>query len=116
MAQLLELGDGRFRLEGELNLHTVANLARESRRLFPRRRDQATPEPALLELDLAGVTQARSAAVALMLDWLARANSRGSQLRIINWPESMVRIAKFSNLAELLEFPKSPGETGPAGA
>ena len=115
MAQLLELGDGRFRLEGELNLQTVAKLARESKRLFPRQRDQAKPEPAILELDLAGITQARSAAVALMLEWLAHAALLGLQLRIINWPESMVRIAKFSNLAEVLELAQSPGETEPAG-
>jgi ABC-type transporter Mla MlaB component len=104
MAELLELEAGRWRLEGALTLETVAVLTRQSARLFPSRRDRTRHQEAELELDLAGVTQASSAAVALMLDWLARARSVGCQLRIINWPLSMVRIARFSNLAELLEL------------
>lgn len=114
MGQLIESGDGRFRLEGELNLQTVADLARESKRLFPQRRGQRNQPPISLELDLAGITQAKSAAVALMLDWLANADSCGYRLRIINWPEPMIRIARFSNLAELLGLPASTDKKAPA--
>jgi phospholipid transport system transporter-binding protein len=115
MASLIDLGDGRFRLEGELNLRTVAALARESGRLFPRRRARTSAQPPALErdfeLDLGGVTQANSAAVALMIDWLARAQSVGTHLRISNWPESMVRIARFSNVADLLNLQAPPSTT-----
>lgn len=103
MARLVELGEGRYRLEGDLNLHSVAELARSATPLF------SAPGAAgpRLELDLAGVTQSSSAAVALMLDWVARARAAGGSLRIENWPEAMMRIARFSNLAELFGLPQA---------
>ncbi|MBK1647536.1 STAS domain-containing protein [Rhabdochromatium marinum] len=114
MARLIELGAGRLRLEGELNLQTVPALAREARHLFPGRQSRRAKQPAAatpLELDLSGVTQASSVAVALMLDWLVRARAAGTSLRILNWPPSMIRIARFSNLAELLDLPASGDQT-----
>lgn len=104
-ARLVDCGDGRFRLEGELTLRSVATLARESERLFPRPRARLTPQPARLELDLSGVVQATSVGLALLLDWQARAQARGGSLRISHWPASLLRIARFSNLSELLELP-----------
>lgn len=112
MAQLLELSPGRFRLDGDLTLTEVAALARESRRLFPaeaRKRAAATgPE---VELDLSGVTQTSSAAVALVVDWQARARAAEGRLQLINWPEPMARIARFSNLGDLLGVPAPRDET-----
>ncbi len=102
VAQLVDLGGGRFLLEGELNLRTVAELARKPNPLFIRRRRKLLCQWATLELNLAGVTQSTSVGLALMLEWLAQAQSAGSRLTIINWPEPMTRIARFSNIAGLL--------------
>ncbi|WP_408034145.1 STAS domain-containing protein [Thiorhodovibrio winogradskyi] len=117
VARLIEIDEGRFRIEGELNLKSVATLARESSRLFPGQGRRAQfqikqlqrqhSQRETLELDLSGVTRANSAAVALMLDWTARAQAVGSRLRIRHWPESMLRIARFSNLAELFGLSES---------
>jgi anti-anti-sigma factor len=98
-----------------LDLHSVAELARESARLFPERREKSQSQAADIVLDLSGVTAPSSAALALMLDWLARARSVGSQMQINHWPESMVRIARFSNLGELLGLAEAVPEKAKAG-
>ena len=61
-----------------------------------------------LAIDLGGVTSANSAGLALLLEWLDLARSRRVDLHYLNLPESLVRIADFSNLQSLLP-------TAPAG-
>jgi phospholipid transport system transporter-binding protein len=94
VAELTETAPGRFRIDGDLSLSGVAALARTGRRLA------AAGGP--VEVDLGGVGQGSSAAVALLLDWTDQVRRAGGTLRFTNWPEPLVRIADFSNVDGLL--------------
>ncbi len=93
-ARLITAGPGRLRVEGVLDFTTVNALAAEAEALFP-------PSGRLL-VDLSGVDSANSAGLALLLEWLALARSRRLDLEYLDLPESLERIAAFSNLGPLL--------------
>ena len=95
MAVTLEpRGDGRFALQGALNLATVGALLKESRRLF----QQQPPD----WIDLAGVSHCDSAGVALLVEWLRQARIEGRELRFTNPPPQMREIIKVTDLDALL--------------
>jgi len=56
----------------------------------------------LLTLDLGEVTGTDSAGLALMLEWLDNCNVNGQKLFFRNVPESLLEIARVSNLIELI--------------
>ncbi|NKN33836.1 STAS domain-containing protein [Marichromatium bheemlicum] len=93
-------GPGRWRLDGVLDLTTVNRLAREGETLLR----GATA----IEIDLVGVSAANSAGLALLLEWLDLAGARGVALRYANLPDSLRRIAAFSNILELLPVSTTP--------
>ncbi|MFW6258607.1 MAG: STAS domain-containing protein, partial [Halochromatium sp.] len=93
-AQLLELGAGRFRLQGPLDLGAIPGLARQGQRLLkrlsrePASRSQSLsqPQPVEIQIDLGGVERSSSAAIALLPDWVAQAGRAGIELRFAHWP------------------------------
>jgi phospholipid transport system transporter-binding protein len=105
-AALKRVAPGRFRVEGDLDLTTVAALARAGRQLAA----GAETAPGPVEVDLSGV----SAAIALLLEWLEQAAAGGVRLEFRNWPEALVRIADFSNVDALLGV-HGPPRIGPPG-
>ncbi len=92
-ASVTRIGDGRWRLEGDLGLAQVSALA-----LKP----LPAAEAGRMVLDLGGVGRTSSAAVALLLEWQARLCSRGADLAIVNAPASLCRLAALSNVDGLL--------------
>ena len=95
MAVTLEQqGDGRFAVQGELNLVTVGALWKKSRRLFQRQ------PPSWI--DLAGVGHCDSAGVALLVEWLCQARTDGRDLRFVNLTPQMLAIIKVTDLDTLL--------------
>ena len=79
-----------FELNGNLDFDTVAELARDSAQLFAEAGD--------VQVDLAGVGQANSAALALLLEWQAMAHRRGASLSCINIPPLLMNLAKVSKV------------------
>jgi phospholipid transport system transporter-binding protein len=55
-----------------------------------------------LEMDCAGITQADSAGLAVLLDWLAAARRARRTLRYSSLPESLLAVAAISELTDLL--------------
>lgn len=53
-------------------------------------------------IDLSGVTEADSSAVALLLAWVRAAEDRGQPVTIIDPPESIRSLAALYGVAELL--------------
>lgn len=53
-------------------------------------------------IDLSGVTEADSSAVALLLAWVRAAQEQGRPVTIINPPESIRSLAALYGVAELL--------------
>lgn len=93
-ARLIDDGEGRFSLQGVLDFGTVTALRDQGEPLF-----QAGGQ---VRIDLAGVETANSAGLALLVEWLDMARARGASLQLANMPESLTRIAAFSNLQDLL--------------
>jgi phospholipid transport system transporter-binding protein len=93
-AKLNRINPGHWQLEGSLTLASVADLAAAGKRLAAGGK--------VIELDLAGIHQGSSAAVALLLEWKEQICRAGGQLQLRNCPEALRRIAEFSNVDGLL--------------
>ena len=94
-ATIVSRDEGSFRVEGVLDFDSVAALAGEGARLL------SGPGP--VDVDLNGVSEANSAALALLLEWLDLARRRKLKLRFHHLPDSLVRLAALSNVSGLLE-------------
>lgn len=79
------------RLVGELIISNAASVLKES---------DAWLVDGVETVDLSGVTESDSAALALLLEWQKRRPS----IWFAGAPESMLSVAKLSNLDELLRF------------
>jgi phospholipid transport system transporter-binding protein len=88
-------GDGRYRLEGELNMQTVPDLLRRANLDLPGTTD-------IINIDLAGVSRADSAGLALLLDWLRLAEQHQRRLTLSNLPTQLLEIARVSGLQDVL--------------
>ncbi len=87
-------GDGRFTVHGELTFQTVVPALDESKSLFA--------EHSTIELDLAGVTRADSAGLALMLEWVNWARGTAREIRYRNIPRQVISIAQISEVEDML--------------
>ena len=95
--RLESAGDGRFELSGEIGFDDVARLLAEG--------DAAFGSLQQAELDLARVTRADSAGLALLLEWSVSASAAGRSLRYRNVPSAITSLAGMSDVAELLSAP-----------
>lgn len=109
-ARLIETGPCAWRIQGRLDFETLAGLAAAGAA-----RLRARTDPTPLEIDLAEVTAANSAGLALLLEWLDLARSRGQTLVYRRIPDALLRIAHVSNLGGLLPVapsdPRDPLDT-----
>lgn len=91
-----ESGDGRIAVTGELTFAT----AREARQVGLLALEGSRAER--IVVDCAGVTRADSAGLAVLLDWLAWGRRKSRAVSLTNLPESLVAIARISEVDELL--------------
>ena len=106
--ELQELGEGRFALSGSMSFDTAEAILRDSEEPF----EQHTR----IEIDLSGVTDADSAGLALLLEWITWANHTVREIRYIDTPERIRAIARTTEVDNLLDrgerwagFIESPG-------
>jgi phospholipid transport system transporter-binding protein len=100
---VVEGGAGRFRIDGALSFATVPGILAAS--------DVAFAEQADLSVDLAGVTHADSAGLALLLLWVQRARARAHALVFVHPPAALLGIAKLAEVEDLLAA-AAPGAPG----
>jgi phospholipid transport system transporter-binding protein len=84
-------------LHGDVNVNTITAIIAPGCEMI-----NSAPTGETLHLDLSGVTQADSASVALLIDWLRLAKKQGKTLHFANLPEKMKDIIKVSNLEGIL--------------
>ncbi len=89
-------GPGRFAVSGSMTFATAAPLHAAGLAALG-----ASPETRLA-LDCAGVGDADSAGLVVLVDWLAWARSAGKELELQNVPSKLLDIARISELEELL--------------
>jgi phospholipid transport system transporter-binding protein len=86
---------GHYRLQAELNFATVTRLRAIGLALFAR-------ETGALVIDLSGVSDVDSAGLALLVAWLAWAETRHRSLRYEQLPEPLLALAHLSEVDQLL--------------
>jgi phospholipid transport system transporter-binding protein len=95
--EIVAADDGRAYVRGSLTFAT-ARRAREAGMLKFR---GCTARAC--EVDCSGITASDSAGLTVLLDWLALAKRDGRSLRYVNLPESLLAIAKISQVDEFLQ-------------
>jgi len=83
-----------YNIRGELTLATAKAVLSESTDLFG--------NAAKLDIDLANVTRADSAALALLMSWMRQAREGNKPIQFQHIPAQMLAIAKASGLDEIL--------------
>jgi phospholipid transport system transporter-binding protein len=89
------VGEGRYRVAGELTFRTVTALLAQSQVMFQ------APAPAL-DLDLGEVARADSAGLALLIEWLRGARTTGKAIRFHRVSPQMRAILQVSDLDSIL--------------
>lgn len=92
--ELKDLGQGRFAIDGNMGFHEARGLLEESQRLFE--------DYTEIEVDLAAATNADSAGLALLLEWINWANHSVREIRFLNIPDRIRCIARTSDVEDLL--------------
>lgn len=85
--------DGRFRVRGPVTLAHVQVLLDQGKQML---------SGADVRIDLSGVREADSAAVALMLAWVREAAARGASIRFENLTENLKTLIRLSDVGEFL--------------
>lgn len=99
-AQLEPLDGARFRVSGVLDAGTVGELLKQSHKSF------ASAER--VEIDLGGVTEADSAGLALLIEWVRIARQAGRPIRFENAPRQISALARISDVEDLLFGDSAP--------
>ena len=95
MNQISPQSDGGFSISGELVFGTVPDLVANSRAMFD-------ADGGTLAIDLAHVSRADSAGLALLIEWRRLARQRDKAIVFKNVPPQMIAIAKVSGIDVLL--------------
>jgi phospholipid transport system transporter-binding protein len=90
---MIELSDGRYRVQGPVTMSTVPALLRETRNSF---------EGTEIRVDLAGVTEVDSAGVALLLAWTRAASQAAKRIRFEHVSENLKTLIQLYDVADLL--------------
>lgn len=101
MAQFEKNGN-HLRVSGAMTVESVNALLDESIAAFTADNSLANMAGSQLEMDLSGVTDADSAAIALMFEWLRRAHSRKAHVVFTNLPANLVSLATLYGVLEFI--------------
>jgi phospholipid transport system transporter-binding protein len=85
---------GSYQLEGELSFDSVELALKKTAKFFI--------SPAQMVFDLAGVSKADSAGLALLLEWLRQAATGGVELRYVNLPRQLLAMAQVVGVEDIL--------------
>ena len=88
------VGPGRWLARGELSFTTAQQALRTGLPLLP--------SNGACTIDLAGITSADSAGLAVLIEWLSVAAARGCHLAFEAVPDQLRAIARISDLEELI--------------
>ena len=92
--ELVEVGDGKFQIQGPLTFDTVNIVMQRSKALFA--------DHDIIHIDLADVTESDSAGLALLLEWVNWARHYVREISYANIPEQIQAIARISEVSDLL--------------
>lgn len=99
-AQASAQGDGVLAVQGVLNFETVPVVLAQSAAWMQKVQDTVT-------IDLKGVERADSAGLALLVEWLHTARSKGRELKFVNVPEQVRSLIRVNGLSRALKINSS---------
>ncbi len=88
------LGENRFELSGELNFTSVPELLEQAAGLMS--------DGQAATIDLAKVSSANSAAMALLIEWKSVAAQNNTEVAFLNIPKQIERLAEVCKVESLL--------------
>ncbi len=92
--ELKATGEGNFSLSGEMSFDNADRILKLSERQFN--------SHDVINVDFSSVTKADSAGLALLLEWKLQARQRGAEIHFTDLPESVVAIARTTEVDHLL--------------
>jgi phospholipid transport system transporter-binding protein len=92
---MIETAGERMQVVGPMVIASAAKLKTEG---------EAALAAGVTEADLAGVTDADSSAIAVLLAWTRAAQQRGQRLAVANPPDGIRSLAALYGVAELLSL------------
>jgi phospholipid transport system transporter-binding protein len=95
--EVREVSPGHIALHGILEYETARKAHEQGLALI------AASREARLEVDCSQISRADSAALAVLIDWMAEARARRLRLCVMNVPPHLRAIARISEVEELLE-------------
>jgi phospholipid transport system transporter-binding protein len=98
--EVVEAAANHLNVSGSLTFDTARRAHEAGLRII---RSEHSREP--LEVDCHGVTDSDSAGLAVLIDWIANATSRGRKIRFANLPPGIRAAAKISDVDSLLSPP-----------
>jgi len=81
----VEQSENIIKLYGQLNFQTVARLLNKERLNFDHEE---------IEVDLSDISRFNSASLALLIEWMKKAQQKGHQIKYHNAPEQLLAIAR----------------------
>lgn len=90
-----------FRPQGALTMHEVSRYRAEGR---------ALAAAGDCTVDLSGVNDADSSALALLFDWQRTARAAGHRLKVCNLPAGLKSLANLYGVSDLLSDNKAAGD------
>jgi len=92
----LDQSRNQLKLTGELNFDSVANLLNQPQINF------AAAENNQIDVDLSQISRFNSASLALLIEWMKKAEQSGVQIKYHSAPEQLMKIAEaYGVLQEL---------------
>lgn len=93
----LAQADGRYEIRGQLTFQTVPQF-------FTHTQEMLVAGNGPVTVDLAGVTLADSAGIALLVEWRQRARAAGRALAFANIPDQVRKIIHVSGLQQAFDI------------
>lgn len=97
--KLQRMGEGHYRLRGELDYESVPVVWRVGLETFAG--DEA------VEIDLQRISRSNSAGLALLIEWQREVKKAGKTITYTNMPAQMLAIARASSLDQILPLARS---------
>lgn len=91
----IEYADGVCKVNGELTFEVASEVFKAL--------DFSSIEENCIEVDLGGLEQSDSAALAVMLEWVRQAESRGKQIQFSKIPAQLAKLIEMANLKQIFE-------------
>jgi phospholipid transport system transporter-binding protein len=95
---MIELPEGYYTLQGELNCNTIAKSDALARLKQSIQNNQENSSNSVSTLDLSGVSHSDTAGLAWLMNFLKDNQQQNVQFELKNIPENLIKLAKISDV------------------